>query len=125
MKLSSCLPYRAVASGHTKSAMLLVAHGAAVEAKDSEGQPPLLTAITAGQFDCVDLLVKLKADVHTRDKRMRCCLHVAAQKEHADILKLLLEKVGSLMANMGDGMEKTVLHYAAVSSNVQVSFHDW
>lgn len=73
---------------------LLLAHGADLEAKDKNGQTPLVIAICRSQrVETVRYLLDRGADLHVRDKYGRTPLVVAVQKHGSEsIVALLLEK---------------------------------
>ena len=55
-----------------------------------------------------------------RDKFQRSCIHLASENEKEIVLRMLLEKSGSGLANVPDLHERVPLHYAASSSNLRV-----
>ena len=81
---------------------------------------PFLCAVAAGQTDCTELLLEAGADITAREKFQRSCIHLAVEHEEEGVLKTLLQKSGSGLANVPDVSERTALHYAASSSNIRV-----
>lgn len=71
----------------------LIAHGADLEVKDSQGQTPLFIAARFGHLDLVKLLLKAGADyyaeAHNRGLTVR---DIALQNRHIEVADEILEK---------------------------------
>lgn len=71
-----------------------------------EGESPLETAVSIGDFEIVKLLVEAGADVNqetTLDGVPSTLMHIAAESASADVLKYLIEKGGKVDGKDGEG----------------------
>ncbi len=78
-----------------------------------EGETPLETAVSIGDFESVKLLVEAGADVNqetTLDGVSRTIMHIAAESPSADILEYLIENGGKVDGKDGEG--RTPYDYA-------------
>ena len=80
----------AVRMGHARVAHFLLAHGAAVDAKDAIGRQPLRHAATSSSIDGLRLLVEFKAAVDARDAKGWSALGRAACRGHEPAVATLL-----------------------------------
>lgn len=74
--------------------------------------------MTAAKYDQEDIAVSLlnrNAHVNDTDNRQRVALHFAAQRNHTNIIRLLVSFCANLNLQMNDG--KTPLHLAAENGN--------
>ena len=72
-------------------ARLLIDRGAAVDARDPQGQTALHRAASRGQLPAVDLLVQRRAAINAVDTAGTTPLHLAAKEGHARVAARLLE----------------------------------
>ena len=93
---------------------VLLDKGADIEAKDDDGQTPLMVAVHKGIVVTVNFLLEKGADVEAKDNRGQTPLMVAVQKCTAETMNLLLEKGADLEARNGHG--QTPLIFAAQRS---------
>jgi ankyrin repeat protein/L-ascorbate metabolism protein UlaG (beta-lactamase superfamily) len=91
---------------------LLLEAGAAVEARNTSGQTPLLYASYAGFRRVVELLVAKGAVVKYQDTNGRSPLHYAAREGHPAVVELLLKNGADPAAK--DGQNRTPLDYAVL-----------
>ena len=91
-----------------------------MDSKDANGLTPFLCAVASGQTKCAQLLLDSGADIMARDKFQRSCIHLAVENEEEIVLRMLLEKSGSGLANVPDVYERVPLHYATSTSNIRV-----
>ncbi|KAH9180932.1 hypothetical protein AeNC1_017093 [Aphanomyces euteiches] len=80
----------AAVQGHPSVVKELVANGANIEARNKNGNTPLIDAALKGHLEVVQALLDLGADVNARnewDDRAHMC---ASWEGHLDVLKLLL-----------------------------------
>jgi hypothetical protein len=70
----------------------LLANGADIETKGTNGETPLFLAVFKGHLSTVRLLLEKGADVNTKNNRGVPALCMAAFKGHKDIVSLLLAK---------------------------------
>lgn len=84
---------------------LLLDSGANIEARDDEGETPLMRAAAYGQTQIFSLLLEKGAKVNVRDKRgmtpliaAACACAVATMNSTHDIMKILLEKGANVNA---------------------------
>jgi ankyrin repeat protein len=96
---------------------LLLAKGAEVNAKDSEGVAPLQWAAICGHRDIAELLLTNGAEVNARNDKGRMALHWAANIARRDVVELLLSNGAEVNARDNEG--KTALQ-EAVSGQVGV-----
>jgi protocatechuate 3,4-dioxygenase beta subunit len=90
----------------------LLANGASVNVKDSEGKTPLHWAAVNGFKDMVVMLLTNNADVMAKDMHGVTPLHEAAIKGDAGIMKLLLANGAGVNVKANNGF--TPLHWAAL-----------
>ena len=79
-----------------------------------------MTAVAAGQIDCIELLLESEANLKSRDVRMRSCLHLAILNEREEALCFLLRKAGPELVNSPDVEGRSPLHHAITSANEKV-----
>ena len=103
-----------------KSVRMLLDSGANVEARDEEGDSPLIRAASFGQTETFELLLERGAKINVRDKRgmtpliaAACACAVATMNSTYDIMKILLERGADVNARTRDGT--TALMMAAGS----------
>lgn len=82
---------------------LLSADPAALEAKDSKGNTPLIQAAQNGRLEAVKFLLEKGADVDGKDNEGTTPLMVAAMNDHVDVMKLLMKKGASIAATTNAG----------------------
>ena len=75
--------------GMSPIARELISHGAALEAKGSEGETALHAAATCGSIDDVKLLLAAGALVNTRDRYGNTPLHTSLT--HTEVVRLLIQ----------------------------------
>lgn len=119
-KLSSCLVDK-MPELNPKDIRDLVAKGADINFRSSQGWIPLTSAVFWGKEECVECLIKLPAavpkvrlSVDLRDTRGRTALHVAARKGRAAVILLLVGARADVNAQDMDGW--TPLHHAVFNS---------
>ncbi len=96
----------AVENGHSKSADLLLRHGAHIDASDAAGRTPLFRAAVMGQEECVEVLLEYKgsdsgvggADKLWRDNDGVTAFHVAAAVGQITVLGHLIESLDNSSA---------------------------
>ncbi len=103
-----------------KSVRMLLDSGANIEARDDEGDTPLIRAASFGQTETFELLLDRGAKISVRDKRgmtpliaAACACAVATMNSTYDIMKILVEKGADVNARTHDGT--TALMMAAGS----------
>jgi len=94
--------------GHRDVAELLLASKADVNAKDSNGDTPLLYAAGEEHKDVAELLLANKADVNARNSNGWTPLHEAAMDGQKDMVELLLAHGADINARNNRG--ETALH---------------
>ena len=100
--------------GQIPNLTLLLEKGADLEAKNTDGQTPLVLGIQADNTETVEYLVEQGADLETRDANGQTPLIAAVQRHRSEILTLLLDKGAVLEARDRHG--KTALMVAAQKS---------
>lgn len=84
--------HRAAALGHAAIVALLLAHGAAPDAKDYGGRTALHAAAERGHLAAAQALAAHGAKLDLMDETGETALHKAARAGHADLAELLLAK---------------------------------
>jgi ankyrin repeat domain-containing protein 50 len=99
----------------SKSAIAQLLHdkGANMNAKNNEGQSPLLWAALAGRMDAVQTMVELGANIQDGDRFGFTVLHAAVLMGHEPMVQFLLSQGADANAIDNDGW--TPLHAAAVN----------
>ncbi len=109
-----------------KNVELLLDSGADIEARDDEGETPLMRAAAFGQSETFKLLLERGAKINVRDRggltpliAAACSCAIATMNSTYDIMKILLEKGANVNARTRDG--KTALIMAAGSPDDSAS----
>jgi serine/threonine protein kinase/ankyrin repeat protein len=92
----------AAAQGQASRVKELLDAGAGVNAKDVDGQTPLMKAVTGGHRSLALTLVMLGADLTEQDKRGQTALMIAVDKGDSTTLK----RLSDLSAITNDGADK-------------------
>ena len=100
--------------------MVLLSHGADVNARDKNWQTPKHISAANGAYDSLKLLLEddEKRQVDMADRAGRTALHMAAHQNHRQLCDLLLKHGANV--NRGDKRDRTALHYAASCLNEDV-----
>ncbi|KAL5092097.1 hypothetical protein Trisim1_001988 [Trichoderma cf. simile WF8] len=80
----------------------IFSRGVDVDSLNEDNETTLMLAAARGMDKCVNLLLDQHADVSLCDKRMKTCLHHAAQGGHAGIGRRLLKTDQSLVSYVDD-----------------------
>ncbi|KAI6608252.1 hypothetical protein MCOR04_000278 [Pyricularia oryzae] len=101
---------------------LLVDRGADLEVRDAISRTPLVWAATTGNLKLLDILTSgslgRRADMTATNNRGRTALHLAAEQNHPEMVRLLLER-GADPSAVSDG-GWTALHNAAQGGHTDV-----
>jgi len=108
----------AARNGHTNAVLALLADGADVNAKDSNGWTALMSAAASGHVDTLGALLAKGADVNAKDKSGWTALIVAADSGHRDSVLALLKKGADASARDRNG--DTALSLAEKHKHPQV-----
>ncbi len=100
-------------------ALLLIEHGADVNAVDQSGHSPLMQAVRAGRAHTADVLLAHGADIYARDSDDLTALMIAAQARRLECIALLLDRGADADARTNSG--GTTLMAAAEGGRVEIA----
>ncbi|MFC1834464.1 ankyrin repeat domain-containing protein [Thermodesulfobacteriota bacterium] len=89
--------------GDPKKVELLLSKGADINAKDEEGDTPLMAALNANKLSVVELLISKGADLEAKNKNDANALHLASLEGDESLVELLLSKGADIDAKDKDG----------------------
>ena len=96
-----------------RTLVLLLDHGALINARDFQGDTPLHVACECeGDFDIIELLLDRGADIHAVSRSLESPLHYACKRfsVRSDLVRLLLDRDAVAAINCGDVLGNTPLH---------------
>jgi len=79
------------------------AYGAAINARDPMGRPPLVIATSRGHVHCVEAMLNIGADIDGRDTGGSTALLVAAESGQLAMTAALLRRGASMLTTAGKG----------------------
>jgi ankyrin repeat protein len=106
----------AVRNGHLKVAALLLQYGAEWDKADSSGNTPLHFAAAYGWIECMELLLKVGADINAENSWRLTPINTAMLKNHEGCVKKLLTYPG-VDVNCKDERGRTLLTLALLDLN--------
>ena len=83
---------------------LLISLDVNIEARNRNGETPLMLAVQYGRANIVEFLIAQGANVNVEDRKQRTPLHIAAQSRNPRIAKLLLNSGANPNAVDRDGL---------------------
>ena len=95
--------HEAAEKGDIKAVKALLAAGAEINAKNSDGETPLHCAAWSGQAELAKILLQAGAGVNAKDKGGRTPLHSAAVLSHTETARELLCAGAEVNAKDDDG----------------------
>lgn len=108
--------HMAAGSGKPLDVQRLIEAQAEIDAKDQHGFTPLMYAVrVSGNADCVDTLIKARANVNAIAGNSMTPLHLAMYQCDPKILKLLLNAKANV--SQIDDKQNTPLHVAAMNGH--------
>jgi len=96
--------------GQTASMALLMRRRADVEARDLQGQTPLLAAVSKGQMAAVKFLLDVGADQNAFNEKRKGALHLAIESDYISIEMVALLLRHGVPADMVDIDNMSPLH---------------
>ncbi|MGO8758220.1 MAG: ankyrin repeat domain-containing protein [Terracidiphilus sp.] len=108
----------AASSGDTAQVARLLGQGANIDAKNNQGDAPLLLAAKSGKADIVKLLIEKGADIEAKNNKGDTALIAACMVGHADVARVLVEKGASIDAR--DEGAATALMYAGLAGDTAI-----
>ncbi|MCE9507444.1 MAG: ankyrin repeat domain-containing protein [Alphaproteobacteria bacterium] len=108
---------KACSAGKLSEIERLLAEGADINGKDSEGNTPLVYAICSSLSQTVQLLIAKGADVNAADKSRKTPLMHACSGGREDIVDILLQSGSNINIHNPNNYSWTALHYAAAYSD--------
>jgi len=109
----------AASNGQVGVVDCLLAKGAAVNAKNQQGETALHRAASAGKLDVVKKLLSAGADVSAVGDHLRTALHLAASEGRHEVARTLLD--GGAAVDARDVLGATPLHQAVHRMNVSAT----
>ncbi|XP_077535283.1 E3 ubiquitin-protein ligase MIB2-like isoform X2 [Haemaphysalis longicornis] len=100
--------------GDEDSVKRLASEGADLEEEDENGDKPIHFAAYGNKPEILSLLISLKADVNAQNKRKRTALHIAADKNFINCIRVLTESAPLLDVNIQDEGGCTAIQEAVV-----------
>ncbi|MEW6110274.1 MAG: ankyrin repeat domain-containing protein [Nitrospirota bacterium] len=95
---------RAVAAGDIENVGTLLDQGADVNAKNKEGETPLMVAALERRLEMVKFLLDRGADINLKDNVGATALIYSAMEGSVEIMKLLLDRGADPDAKTDDGL---------------------
>lgn len=95
----------------------IIFNGADINSKE-DGKTPLHIAAENGHINCVDLLIRVGANLDLRDNELRTALHNAIENGHTDVALLLIRSGADI--NLTDCCNETALHEVVVQANISI-----
>lgn len=99
-------------------ARLLLEAGHEVNARDNDGETPLITAVHEGSLEIVKLLLSYDADVRILDNQKRTAMSICGMQGSCDIARLLINHHCPVLARDAGG--STALHFAVSESHLEL-----
>ena len=111
--------FLAAQQGNAELVVILLAGGAGVDSLTAySGSTAVMVAAETGRADIVRALIAAGADVCRRSAKGVSALHSAARRNHAECLRLLLERGGAAAVNLRNGEGATPLAVACELGSV-------
>lgn len=95
--------FRAASEGKVEAVLDALRSGANVNARDPEGETPLMYASAQGRTEVVELLLNRGADIHAHSDNAETALGRAVMYNQESTISLLLEKGARVDEGMGQG----------------------
>ncbi|XP_012677803.1 ankyrin repeat and SOCS box protein 13 [Clupea harengus] len=110
--------HEACMGGHSECVQLMISEGASMEAHDGHYGTPLHVACARQHKDCARVLLNAGANVNAA-KLHGTALHHAAKVENVQLIELLVEFGGNVLAK--DSLGKKPVHYSTPGSSSALS----
>ena len=115
----SCLQ-KAVEKGHLKLCRaILENYNFDINARDDYGWTELNYAAFSGDLEFLQYLIEIGSDIFSKTKSGKSCLHIAAERGHLEMCRVLLQNY-NFDINARDDYGWTELHCAAFSGELEL-----
>jgi hypothetical protein len=110
--------WNASSKGHFEIVKLFLASGTEINARNENGNTPLMMASANGQLKLVNYFIENGANLKVKNNSGMTSLHSASQSGHYNIAKMLIEKGANIHEKSNNGV--TPLIFAAYGGSLEL-----